>query len=102
MTDRDKCKLALDLVCGNVNRLSNEQVVVLGLQQNPDTPIADLHLGERDFAWRGEVASGPLKGSPLKVDLLEVKEAAVKVLMDAFEKVGCFKKAAKVVNVVKK
>ncbi len=99
MTERDKCKLVLDIITGCTNRLDHEQVVALELQQHPDTPIKDLHLGERDFVWRGEVESGPLKGSPLRVTLAEVNEKCVAILMGVLEKVGAFKKAPKKVVV---
>jgi len=98
MTDRDKCKMVLDLLTGNLNRLDNAQVLALGIQQHPDTPVVDLHFAERDFAWRGEVASGPLKGSPLKVDPVEVKDGCVRILMDVFDKLGAFKRPRKVVT----
>lgn len=97
MTDKDKATLALQIIASNLRRLTTDEVVVLADSGEslgtavlglPLAPYDGLHLAEGDFAWRGEVSSGPLKGQPFKVDPQDVKDAAVKMLLSVLED-GC-------------
>lgn len=90
MTDKDRCVLALSVLAGTVRRLDLPDITALGVNQPAESPCSLLYLGDGDFCWRGEVASGPLKGAPLKVNPQEVREGAVRVLVEALDRVGAF------------
>lgn len=88
MTDKDKARLALLVISGAQRRLDKEQIDALVLVVDPNAPYTELHLGDNDFAWRGECDSGPLTGQPFKVDPDDVKTTAVDLLLSVMEE-GC-------------
>lgn len=98
MTDRERCRLALSVLAGSIRRLDAAAIAALELEQHPDSTTSFLSTGEKDFAWHGDVASGPLKGQPLQVPAETLKECAVNVVMEYMNRVGAFKRARKVVN----
>lgn len=95
MTDKERCLLALSVVAGTTRRLELPDITALGINQPTEAPCDSLYFGDGDFCWRGEVANGPMKGAPLKVDPQKVREGAVKLLVDMFEKLGAFKRVKK-------
>ncbi len=81
MTDKEKARLAMLVMCGQQRRLSEDEIAALGIPVDPNATFSDLHLAEGDHSWRTEVVGGPLHGQPMKFHPDEIKERAVDLLL---------------------
>ena len=89
MVDKHRVKLALGLLVGSVRRLDEDQMVALDI---PHEGVEFMDFAEGDFTWRSTVSSGPAKGQPVQFHPDVVRNAVVAVLVEAFERVGAFKR----------